>query len=222
MTTGTGRRILSIIGTAGMLLVASAAPAAADIIYFFDNPSGFSSELNQQGIDDDNVLYNSPGLILTGNPVEGMTQNGFVLNFSTTGDTLTAAGGQARIEAIDGSFDDLLIDPADPNVFFRSISFNINPLTTGIISFVVTDQFGINPPQLRTVGINGLYFFGAISTNGEIIDNVTFTSTGQITDIRQVRIGGDQVGTSVPEPASILLLGTGLVGAGVRRWRRRA
>ena len=41
--------------------------------------------------------------------------------------------------------------------------------------------------------------------------DITFTITSDEEDAPQV-----------PEPASLLLLGTGLIGAGVRRWRKRS
>ena len=203
--------VLGFLGTAG--------PAQADIIYFYNNPGGYQATLNGLGIVDANVLYNDPSLTLVGNPVQGTTQGGFVLNYSTVGDVLVANGGQARIEAQDGSYDDLLIDPLDPSVFFRSLSFNLNPLTVGDVSFTVVDQFGANPTQVQSVGVAGLFFFGAISINGQLIDNVSFASTGQVTDIRQVRVGGV---VAAPEPASLVLLGIGVVGAGFARRRRHA
>ena len=213
--------LAGIACAAVLVLAGTATPARADVIYFFNNPSGFSAQLNALGLGDDNVLYNDPGLILTGNPVQGTTQGGFIMHFSTVGDTLTAAGGQARIEALDGSYDDLLIDALNPFVYFRSLSFNISPLTAGTITFTVADQFGLNPPEIQVVPVAGLFFFGAVSINGQFIDNVRFSSTGQVTDIRQVRVGGDQLITIVPEPAALLLFGTGLVGLGLQQRRRK-
>jgi hypothetical protein len=199
----------------------SAAPAQADIIYFFNNPGGFSPALNTHSIVDANVLYNDPSLTLTGNPVEGTTQGNLVVKFLSD-ENLIANGGQATIKAVDGAYDNLLIDLADATKYFRSISFNLDPSVAGEVTFTVVDQFGVNPPQVVSVPVQGLYFFGAISINGQEIDNVSFTSTGQIEEVKQVRVGFAKAEVTAPEPASMALLGLGFVAAGLARRRRNS
>ncbi len=198
-------------------VLAAVGVAHADII-FFSGPGNFPG--------DENILFNEPGLVNQGNPVEGLTNNtGFIVAFLSDETLDTPAGGQARVAALDGSFDDLSIFlDNNPIAGYTSLILNINALADGFVNFTVDQLVGpdVNASFALTGG--GQNFFRIQAINGQYILNTSFTTTVGVEDVRQVRIGGSTTdfnpdGEPVPEPATMLLGGGAL---GVAFLRKRA
>lgn len=148
----------------------------------------------------ENLLFNSPGLISTGNPVTGATnQSGFVLDLSSsappTGVVLTTpSGGQARVQNVAYSnsnqvgISSLTITPnalANPQLGFSEVEFNVN-LLRGQTGFLQLDFAGIGTvtPATTTVDLNGdplalgngSNWIGIETINDTLLQSVTLTA----------------------------------------------
>ena len=205
----------AIFSLAAFLVIGlfSAAPTHADIIIAAGN--------NPQP--DENVLLNTG---LTGNPIFGTTnQTGTSVRFSSNENLTAPANGQARIEGADGTLTQLTTDI--PGFTFTSLILNIDANTAGTVNFVVTEDNGQQTAGSFALGASGQNFFTITAINGQRISSVLFTTDvnmalTQVSDVAQIRIGGFQPSTAaVPEPTTMLLLGTGLAGVAAKARKKR-
>jgi len=172
---------------------------------------------------DENVLLNTG---LSGNPIFGTTnQTGLSVRFSSNEALTAPANGQARIEAVDGTLTNLTVDI--PGATFTSLILNIDAAAAGSVNFVVTEDNGQQTAGTFALGASGENFFTITAINGQRISSVAFTTNvamvvTNVDDVAQIRIGGAQQTTNpVPEPVTMLLFGTGLVGVASKVRKRR-
>ena len=215
------RLILSL--AALVVMVAASSTAWADPITITTGNPG-----NQNT---DNVLFNNGALIHSGTLVQGDFNGsgaGFIVDFTSASGNgnLGVSGGQAVLVGGSGNnpFTNATVQ-LENGATFQKIIFNID-VTNGLANTSV--QFTVNYTlvggqqfqQVFSVNANGQNFFGIQAGDGAVINSVTIQGLNGTTfaDINQWRLGGFAPAGEVPEPASLLLLGSGLLGtAGAAR-----
>jgi hypothetical protein len=209
-----------------VIMVAASSTAWADPITITTGNPG------NQGTD--NVLFNNAALLQSGLLVQGDFNGsgaGFIVDFTSTSGSgnLSVSGGQAVLAGGTGNIPlSNVTVQLENGATFTKLILNID-VTNGLppptqVQFTVNYTLlgGQVFNQVFTVDTNGQNFFGIVAGDGAVINSVTIQGLNGTTfsEINQWRLGGFAPAGEVPEPASLFLLGSGLLGtAGAVRRR---
>ena len=214
------QRLILASAAFAIMVIASSTALADPITITVGNPG------NQ---DTDNVLFNNGSLVHSGLLVQGDFNGagaGFIVDFTSASGSgiLGVSGGQAVLVGGTGNvpFTNVTVQ-LENNATFTKLILNID-VTNGLqpptqVQFTVnyTLMGGQVFNQVFTVDTNGQNFFGIQAAEGAVINSVTVQALGNtnFAEINQWRMGGfsNPNQNPVPEPASLFLMGSGLVGA---------
>ena len=153
------------------------------------------------------------------------SDHNFGVDFTSDENIMFGAGGQARVQAVEGGFSELTIGTTGP-ALFDILVLNIDEVNSldGFVTFT-----GVPGGTSSSFALgSGVNFFTITGSAGEGFQSVSFSVTDSngtaidaAADVQQVRLGGGGAPRSVPEPTSMVLLGLGLLDAGFARRRRQ-
>jgi hypothetical protein len=172
-----------------------------------------------------NVLLNPATDVLTVTGTVGA--NNLLVNFTSTSGSHLLDANPSGLATVSGGlgnspFTELSFGLANNATFTRAV-FNIDAAASGS---VVTHVEGVNITggffeDDFTVAANAQNFFTITSVNGQLISSISLTAiNGAVFEgVQQVRLGGGEIASTVPEPMMALLWAAGL--AGIAGWARR-
>ena len=154
----------------------------------------------------ENILFQTDQM---GSTIDAFTNRSHTMaQFSSTTDTLLGTGGQSDLDASDGLINDVTITV--PGHTFLDLIINpFKPVNNN--DLVVTVMTNTGPFMFTYGDKHGNNFLTITTTGGEVINSVTIDSPGGFEDLKQPRISGISGVTIVPEPPSMLLLGSALL-----------